>query len=243
MKFYKLDTACATKETGAFFPQITRMKADYDYDAENSVHNFRKNSSNEDNFEVNPNFDSLIMNGKSKVSDLLSESVVSGNGFLVSNRFKELLLSFNLPKNKFYPVKIIKNKNIIIENYFWFEISLQNRQLTLIDFKKTSFRVTKNYSRRDIVEEISIDSIEDFNVKRTKLKSDFGQSFAIMAYNMVLLKKPEFDIFNIGLINHDFYISEDLKQAIIDSKITGCDIHNHNQTGNRIVYDLKYEIL
>ena len=221
MIYYKFRDACATKETGAYYPQIPEMIKGYDYNALNSVHNFRKND-----FLKNgniPNFDTFRMNGKSKITDILSESVVSGNGFIVSKKLKEILEKYILPTHWFFPVKILR-RDIVLEGFFWFEIFREKDQVQLVDFKKSTFYKGESYALRVLIEKIDIESFEDYKIKHKIISDESKMLYSILFEEIVLKSPPKMDIFNIGRFDGNFYISNSLMEEIVESKITGCTI-------------------
>ena len=221
MKYYSLEEACATKETGSYFPQITEMFKGYDYSASDSVHNFRKND-----FLIKgniPNFDTIKMNGLSKVTDLISQCVISGNGFIISKKLKEILEKYKLPKHWFFPVKILRRKEFL-EDFFWFEIYTKENQVELVDFEKSIFYKVKGYSLRNKIEQIKMDSSDDYKVKDKILNDQYGITHSILSEKIVLKRKAMLDIFKIGVFDTKFYVSPILYQKLLDEKITGCKI-------------------
>lgn len=221
MTYYKFRDACATKETGAYYPQITKMLIGYDFGAVDSVHNFRKN-----NFLINggiPNFDTLVMNGKSKVTDVISESIISGNGFVVSKKLKGILEKYVLPKHWFFPLKISR-RDAVLEDFFWFEIFREEDQVQLVDFKKSTFYKGKNYALRVLIERIDLESFEDYKIKHKIIFDESKMQYSILFEQIVLKSPSKMDIFNIGMFDINFYISESLMKEIVESKITGCSI-------------------
>ena len=221
MTYYKFRDACATKETGAYYPQITEMIKGYDYNAHDSVHNFRKNDFlKKGNI---PNFDTIKMNGLSKITDLISQCVISGNGFIVSKKLKEILEKYVLPKHWFFPIKILRRKELL-EDFFWFEIFLEENQLQLVDYPNSTFYKVRNYSLIDKIEQMSIKSFEDYKTKDEIISDESKMLYSISSEQIVLKSPPKMDIFKIGVFDSNFYISNSLMKEIIESKITGCRI-------------------
>jgi len=93
------------------------MRAGYNYDAPNSVHNLPYDSLPD--FE--PTFDTVVIHKQAKLTDLLSSAPIRNTGFLVSERFRTVLLEFALPQHRFYPVPAT-HRGKQITDYFWLQL-------------------------------------------------------------------------------------------------------------------------
>lgn len=218
MSYYILKPATDTPETGSQYPQVQKMAPGYDYKASNSVHALSREFEKFPEYE--PNLDYFIVHGKAKLSDLLSVAVIHG-GFLVSERFKNVLEQFNLAPHKFYPAKVQFRKQF--HQYYWMHII---SDLTdQVDYPKSTFFVYHNYSKNIGYTEVK--SKEELIQKEKSLRENNpGKTLAIWSEKISLTSSfnRAADLFKIGNFDSSYYISEKLKNKIISEKITGCYI-------------------
>lgn len=217
MPYYIIKPATDTTETGPVYPQVSKMAPGYNFKATNSVHALSRETEKLPDYE--PNLDYFIVNGKAKLSDLLSVSVIYG-GFLISEKFKTVLQQFNLPNHKFYPAKVQYKKQFY--DYYWLHIICDLTDN--VDYQKSTFFVYHNFSKN--IGYIDIASKDEIIQKRAKLKSDNpGKTVTIWA-EKIFLNTPfkKLDLFEIGMFDANCYISERLQQSIIKEKITGCTL-------------------
>lgn len=90
----------ATEGIGRTCPQHQEMGRGYDYDAPDSVHKLPYDALPD--FE--PNFNTVVVHGHAKLTDLLSSAPIINTGYLVSPRLRVELERFALPPHRFYPV-------------------------------------------------------------------------------------------------------------------------------------------
>jgi hypothetical protein len=107
----------ATDGIGRTFPQHQEMGRGYDYDAPNSVHKLPYDALPD--FE--PNFNTVIIHGHARLTDLLSSAPIINTGFLVSPRLRAVLEEFRLPLHCFYPVPMT-HRNKPVAGYFWLQL-------------------------------------------------------------------------------------------------------------------------
>src|SRR5262245_1229111 len=99
----------ATEGIGRSYPQHQTMGGDYDFDAANSVHKFQYDAIP----DFQPNFNTVIIHGNAKLTDLLSSAAIINTGYLVSARLRGLLEQFTHPLHRFYPVPMThRNKPV-----------------------------------------------------------------------------------------------------------------------------------
>jgi hypothetical protein len=101
------------------------MGRDYDYGAANSVHKFPYDAIPD--FE--PNFNTVLIHGQAKLTDLLSSAAIIDTGFLVSARLRGLLEQFTLPLHRFYPVPTTY-RHKPVAGYFWLQLPEPHLALT-----------------------------------------------------------------------------------------------------------------
>jgi hypothetical protein len=115
----------ATDGIGRTFPQHQEMGRGYDYDAPDSVHKLPFDAI--PSFE--PNFNTVIIHGHAKLTDLLSSAPIIHSGFLVSPRLRALLEQFVLPPHRFYPVPMT-HRGKTISGYCWLQLPEPHLPLT-----------------------------------------------------------------------------------------------------------------
>jgi hypothetical protein len=115
----------ATDGIGRAYPQHQVMGPGYDFAAPDSVHRLPYDSLPE--FE--PNFNTVIVHGHARLTDLLSSAPVRNTGYLVSWRLRAVLERFALPPHRFYPVPAT-HRHKPVEGYFWLQLPEPRLPLT-----------------------------------------------------------------------------------------------------------------
>lgn len=228
MPYYTFQPATNTPETGSQYPQVQKMRPGYDYKSPNSVHAFdravRVGNSIPD---FQPDMDYFILHNNAKASDLLSVAMI-GNGFLVSNKLKNILEQFNLPEHKFYQAPVHHKKQIL--DYYWLQIICDFT--AEVDFQASTFHMYQNYNYHKPLGDVAVLSLEDLQRKEEQLNAENpGKFYSISADKIVFRKNAIIpaDLFKVGKIDtKSFYISEALRAALIKEQITGCAINVTN---------------
>ena len=218
MQFKIVDFSNDPKEIGSQYPQVQEMSKGYDYDAPNSIDEVGRFYTSLPDFE--PNFNSFVLHNQAKPTDFLSNALAS-NGYLISERVKELLSKFNLPEHKFYPAKILFKKEHLSIKYYWFH-PIRNFK-KFVDYKNSEFFIYKNYSQN--IGSIDVQSEQDYLEKNASLIMN-DSTLCIWASKVKFLDQfpLNIDLFVISKFNTDTFISKRLSQSFIDDKITGLDI-------------------
>jgi hypothetical protein len=107
----------ATDGIGRTYPQHEVMGHGYDYHAPNSVHQLPDDALPD--FE--PNFNTVVIHGHAKLTDLVSSAPIKNTGFLVSPRLRQVLEQFALPQHRFYPVPMT-HRNMPVARYCWLQL-------------------------------------------------------------------------------------------------------------------------
>lgn len=226
MSFYILKPASDTEETGHIYPQVQKMKPGYNDKASNSVYALSKAYQHFPDFE--PDLDYFIVHSHAKLTDLLSVAPVHG-GFLISKKLKEVFEQFNIVSHKFYPAKVQHKKNFY--EYYWMHIicDFTNK----VDYVKSTFIIYYNYAHD--LGNIEIKNKSDLLLKKEKVKQDNPEKTVTIWAKQIQLTQDfdlSLDLFEIGMFDANYYISAPLKGALIENKITGCDI----TLTNRVIY-------
>lgn len=107
----------ATEGIGREFPQHQDMGPDYDFGAADSVHNLPDDTLP----GFNPNFDTVVIHGHARLTDLLSSAPIKNTGYLVSSRLRAVLERYALPTHKLYAVPMIHRRKPVT-GYFWLQL-------------------------------------------------------------------------------------------------------------------------
>jgi len=227
-RYWILRNACATKETGKKFPQVKEIIGGnyWDDGRPESVRNIT--------YGVIPvedriDFGVLRLYKSSKVSDTISAANLSSDGFYLSEFAKEIFSQFNLGEHKYFPVTFLHEG--IYYNYFWLQL-------------KTDFNPYINFDRSIFYEEIGILDGSKTEIKVSTLEelmrmkdrvfkewSDKKREYTSIRYKYIELNKdiPAVDIFGFSRLGIDLFITQGLKDAILQGKLTGFDIKDQRQ--------------
>jgi hypothetical protein len=216
MIFYTIEFAANTSETGSTYPQIQKMSPGYDYNSPNSVYALDRKTTEFPDFI--PNLDYFVLHNRAKLSDMLSASVLNTCGFIVSEKFKKLIEGFNIIPHQFYDANVYYKKEK--HPYYWMHII--GSIISYVDYKKSVFFAYHNYSHN--LGYISIDSFEDFVLKKEKIKRDNPTKTVTIWAEKIYLNKnfdSALDFFQIGTFNSQYFISDRLKLKLQENNITG----------------------
>lgn len=231
MEYYRFKEACATKETGSEYPQLQRWSPGYDDDNPNSYYSYYNASNRGSIFpDFTPDMDSLVLHNKAKLTDLLSSGL--SIGFIISHKLKTIFEKYNFPSSKFYPTTIIHKKERLDSYYLMHIISnYYVDYLEWVDYNKSVFIVSGIANNNP--EYVTLSSKEDYLEKSKQLQEEalISKTFRSIHAELICFN-PKFDqtldcfIAPFGI---QYYISERLKDALIETAVTGCDIQQTNK--------------
>ncbi|MGG8498136.1 imm11 family protein [Tenacibaculum sp. TC6] len=136
------------------------------------------------------------------------------SGFIISEKFKSILKTFNLRSHAFYPIKVY-HKGELLE-YFWFHYILNIWEY--VDLDRSTAQVVKKFER-EIEKIIPIPDLT--NLEEYEKSLGFEKCLKI---NKLYLKKnyPYFDVIKITKVQFiPRLFSLDLLNALQESGITG----------------------
>jgi len=217
-----LDFQSGTEETGPEYPQVQGMGVGYNFEAPDSIYQLAKFQTELPPFAPNLNF--FTLHKKAKPTDLLSNSLTNSTGFIISNRFMDLLAKFRLPEHKFFPT-VVQHYDQTFKNYFWLQVIAD--YTNFVDYQKSVFFIFKNYSKD--LGNITVSSKNDYQKKREELKSK-DSTLSIWAKQIVMTEEFDhsLDLFHVSRFNSDFFISEKLSRSITENELTGLVIKPSN---------------
>ncbi len=170
-----------------------------------------------------PMLDYLILHKKAKLTDVLSFGMISAQGFLVSERFKEILEQLHLMPHKFYPAKIEYKGTFF--NYFF--LHLVSSSYDIIDFQKSKFYISDIGLSK--VGDIKFENEENFLLKKKNLI--LNESKSIRAQKLYFRNEFEnnpIDMFYFTGLHFEVFISQKIKSAIEVMEVTGLNIKNQD---------------
>jgi hypothetical protein len=223
------------------YPQhqtMSKTKDGYDYNAPDSVYQLWT-----DRFlEIQPNFNSIVLSSKIKLTDKLSSGPIGWFVFLVSEKLLNILQRFNLPPYRIYPVPVLHGKKAV-HGYSAMHILLPDEFVHEVVFEQSKFWVTKGLEDEKI-EELHLNSVADLE-KVTSQIDELNQQFKASAGSDLearrslkrLFVRAEYfsvrqeflekmDLFTIpgnkfAIFPRKFYASSELRHAIEAEKCTG----------------------
>lgn len=167
----------------------------------------------------------LVAAKKARVSDFLQLGSLSLGTFIASERTKQLIDGFRLPPHQFYKTKACfgdKEFNYYIYHFY-------DSDLDMVDFDKTKFCkvFTINYNGDKEKFKNSLFTFSDKEQLLVKIDACLKEEVVIKAKPLVLKQKPfEYDLFYVRSIYIGFFITDELKNELIKSKINGWAINS-----------------
>ncbi|NOS92489.1 MAG: hypothetical protein HOP30_11240 [Cyclobacteriaceae bacterium] len=151
---------------------------------------------------------------KAKQTDVLSNAAINATGLLLSYKTKEILNRFNLINHKYYEVQINQKDEVV--KYYWLHLC-EPELINSIDYRKSTFYRTEFTFRE---EKINLSSYKEYE----NLKSiDKNASFGIDLDEIYVTEKfnTHLDLFTFLPFDDKIYVSQRLKEALINENITG----------------------
>ena len=156
------------------------------------------------------------LNKTAKLTDVLSNAAISGFGFIVNDKVKDVLSKFNLMTHRFYDVKVIMPKTGEVLSYYYLHPC--NPDLTrLIDYKKSVFYETKWTFRENIIKIKSYDHYKE--LKAQDKKAMFGVDLDEIYVNGNFDKS--LDLFAFLPFANSTYVTNRLKDELEKNNIKG----------------------
>ncbi|WP_339735345.1 hypothetical protein [uncultured Gimesia sp.] len=102
-------------------PQHQTMGSTYDYDAPDSVYQLPFDGLPD--FE--PDFNTIFLDDRAIVTDLISSAPIRNCGWLISGRFRAIIDSFSMPLHRYYAVPVV-HRGQKIPDYWWLQLPHPN---------------------------------------------------------------------------------------------------------------------
>lgn len=217
MQYYTLKYAVDTKETGPVYPQaIFKNPKKLEPNPVLLANSALDGASLPAN--ILP-FDYLELNKGAKLTDLMSSSL-SGNGFLMSEKLKNIIEESNIKDYQFFDVKLF-DKDKEIKGYYYFHSTSCLREF--IDYPKSKFYIgdiIKTYIRDLDFVPTSFDDLE-------KLQKRLPYAKELVCVKQFYLKNNfpfNLDLFSFRTYNFSFFINSNLKEKLEENQISGLNI-------------------
>jgi hypothetical protein len=193
---YLLKPAVDTEETGSSYPAVQSYD-DYNFKAYNSMHTLKAWEFP----EHAPDIRFELAKG-ARLTDMLTQAAISGDGFLISEKLRNLFETLKMPPHRYYDATVEFENNLY--TYYWLHI-VWNDGVKFVNFPGTKFEIIK-FSK--IIGSIEISSYEDLKSKQKEL------GFIKMIYaNQISMRMPNFDLFPVP-INGCILATEKIKHQI-----------------------------
>ena len=210
-KYYIIKNQIDTEEVGFnLSSQTDGLVGKVTFNIENS---FRIFSHHNLPVEFNPT-ETIKLANSANQTDFISTGSITGNGFIVSERLKDVIQQFSVVNHRFYEIPIVHRQKSL-KGYYWFH--MYNPEQEYIDFDKSIFQV-KRFSNV-LKDNLKFNSINDYWNQRSNYKA--GELFRIKE---IYLKANSFDFLYIGVGGSIKVISEELLKKFKEKGITGFEV-------------------
>lgn len=214
-KYYTINESLNPQIVGKDFPQVHNFIKAYNPDSECALLSLYDYF---DEFpDYIPNLEGFKLADSAKLTDFVS-SAFCPNLFIVSERAKQLLETYNLGSHRFYPLGLYKRN--VRHSYYMLHIIINPDYTENVNYPRSVFKECSEYSIDENLGYHAISSRSDFFAKREKLKM-VGKNL----WSEKIVMQPSFDdsldLFMIVYFNSDNFISERLKNAIEAKGLTG----------------------
>jgi len=208
MKYLELKHQVGTEEVGKnIYPQTDGFFGDIFSIANTSYGIFKYNNLPE-HFE--PKEKIKLANSANK-TDFISSGMISGFGFIISDKLKEIFKDHNLVNHRYYNIPIV-HRQAELDNYSWIHMYQPNQEF--INFDESLFRV-RRFSTT-IKDDIKFKSMEHFWEER----KNYHHS-ELFDYKKLVIKESNLDLLYIGAGKIKYLISPRLLDALKNNSITG----------------------
>lgn len=207
-KYYKIENQIDTEEVGRnISSQTDGLVGEITFSSNHSYSIFSHHNLPEQFVPT----ETIKLANSAKQTDFISTGLISGFGFVVSEKLKNILEQFKLVQHKFYPIPLV-HKQRKLEDYYWLHMYQPKQEY--VDFDNSTFQVRK--FSQVIKDELKFKSIDEYWEERKNYKP--GQLFRI---KQLKIKENDYDFLYIGVGGIMKLISEELRDKLIEMKITG----------------------
>lgn len=222
MKYYAVKYSLNPKIVGTQYPQVWDFVKGYKPEVKDNGLFSLYNMYN-DGFPLSdPNLSGLKLSNGSKFTDFMS----GGFGdylFILSEKSKTLLEKMKLEEHRFYSAKIVSLRKKLEKDYYIMKIKSTN--IKFVDFKRSTFLRQGRYDGKQ-KGQVEIDSIQDYQIKDKIVAQESNWKDGILSTSIKMLPSfytLELDLFKIGEIDYQWYVSSSLYHLISEMNLTGLE--------------------
>lgn len=176
---------------------------------------------------------SFVLDENAILTDVISVGTLSIDGFLVSEKFKEIVSKYILADIQFVDASFINNPNVKGYFFMFFNSNLTNE----IDYNETRFGI-KEMSL--FANKIKINELEksennlDALIGLTKKYAGSAKYSIVPVENYNFKSSLKFDVFRLGHFDKSFYFSENVKNEIEKHELSGFNFIESNKLGIKV---------
>jgi hypothetical protein len=216
MKYYSIENSLNEKLMGKI-PQIKEFIYHCNVDTDpNSIDKFIF-----EKIEIQPILSNVVLYTNAKQTDFIDTygHVGFGFGYLISDKFKQILENFNCYGFQFFKTYIVQN-NQKVETYW--QTNVYDFPYHCIDFKKTSFLLKDRDINRNVISEVI--NFNDFNEFKSFL-NNIRYPKMLFFKDIIFNENMNLDLFTLRYTEdaHKGIVSETLKNELEKNEITGIE--------------------
>lgn len=218
-KYYIIDTSIDPKVVGSKYPQAYKFTKEYNPRSPHGLFSLYKCLNTCTFPDYVPDISGIKLSGGAKLTDIVSNGF-DHNLIILSPKAKSILEQYNLCPHRFYDMSLFSRK--VRYDYYMFHI--QCDYWDYIDYEKSTFKIRHHSSM--IGAPLSISSQKELLFQREIIEEKYDITTTPWAETLVLTSdfaKLKLDIFYIGLVDANLYISERMMNALLEQGITGWD--------------------
>lgn len=157
-----------------------------------------------------------------KLTDVINEdsAISKASGLLINKKVKSILLRYNLMRHQYIETSLELSNGDILQ-YYWLHLSDPDL-ITTIDFPNSIlYRTEWTFRKEDIVK---LDSFDDYKkMKKMKNIEEGNLSFGVKFEQIVFSERfnRSLDMFAFLPLDSSIYISQNLKNELVENQITG----------------------
>lgn len=216
MKYFAIESSLNEKLMGKI-PQVKEFKHNCNIDEEpNFIDKFIF-----EKIEIQPILSNVVLYANAKQTDLIDTlgDVGFKFGYLISDKFKQILDQFNCYGFQFFKTSIFqKDKQF---NKYW-QANLYDFPFHLIDYKKTTFILKDRDINRNVINKtMTFDDFDNFSSFTNSLRYPKMISFKQISFN----ENMNLDLLTLRYTEdaHKGIVSERLKNELEKSDISGIE--------------------
>lgn len=163
---------------------------------------------------------SLTIDEKAIVTDVISTGTLSLKGFIVNEKFKEIITKYSLADTQFIKAAFFNKPDIKGYYFMFFNSDFTNN----INYSLTKFGIKENSFFSNKVTMSELESSKNNLKSIIALDKEYAGSIkkSVVPVDKYVFKEAiSYDVFRIGHFDLFFYFSERVKREIESSELTG----------------------